>query len=141
MTRIAFIALVSIALGGCATAYQSGGITGGYYQVSGPGSLEKITFSGNGYISAETVQQYALYRSAEAAKEKNKPYFIIYESLLAAAANKPSEKPGVGAIGNKPMAVAFVLMLDKPQEGAKETAKVLKDLDAVVKPQPKQAQE
>lgn len=121
---------------GCATAYQSGSfsLTGGHYQSSGPGALEKVTFSGNGFIDSTKVQQFALYRCAEIAKEKNKPYFLIFDSLIAASIPKPSDMPNVGIVGGKPVAFAFMLLLDGPRVGAKETRKVLSELEAVVKP-------
>lgn len=122
-----------MALAACATPYQSGGLAGGYYQTQGPGQLLKVTFSGNGYIKSDAVQQYALYRSAEVAKEKKKPYFIIYETLLAASVGKPSELPTVGIVGNKPTAFAFVLFLDSPQPGAKDTDKTLAEIGEVIK--------
>lgn len=127
------------ALTACATGYQSSGLTGGYEQTPGPGPLEKVTFYGNGYIDAATVQKYALYRCAEVAKEKHKPYFLMFDNLVSASANKPSALPTVGTVGQKPMAFAFVLVLDAPQKTAKETDKVLKEFEAVVKQKETQA--
>jgi len=126
----------AVSVTGCATAYQSGtfSFTGGHYQSSGPGSLEKVAFSGNGFIDSTKVQQFALYRCAEIAKEKNKPYFLIFDSLMAASIPKPSDMPNVGLVGGKPTAFAFMLLLDGPRAGAKETRKVLSELEAVVKP-------
>jgi hypothetical protein len=95
--------------------------------------LEKISFTGNGYIQAATVQQYALYRTAEVAKQKNKPYFLIYDTLASASLSRPSELPTIGNVGGKPVAFAFVLFLDAPQSGAKDTAQTLKDVGEVIK--------
>ena len=120
-------------LAGCATGYQGAGLTGGHFQRHGPGPLEKITFSGNGFVDAVTIQKYALYRCAEATKEKGKKYFVIYDTLVAASMDKAASLPNIGSIGNKPIAFAFVLMLDAPRDGAMETGKVLKELDAFVK--------
>lgn len=130
------LVLFAVSVTGCATAYQSGtfSLTGGHYQSSGPGSLEKVTFSGNGFIDSTKVQQFALYRCAEIAKEKNKPYFLIFDSLMAASIPKPSDMPNVGLVGGKPTAFAFLLLLDGPRAGAKETGKVLSELATVVKP-------
>jgi hypothetical protein len=128
-----FLLLPLTVLTGCATGYQGSGFTGGHFQSPGPGQMEKVSFSGNGYIDSHTVQQYALYRCAEVAKEKNSPYFVIYDSLSAAAADKPSEQPSVGTIGNKPIAYAYLLPLKATRGGAKETDKVLKDLEPIIK--------
>jgi hypothetical protein len=126
-------------LSACATGYQSNSLTGGYDQTPGPGSLEKISFYGNGYVDAATVQKYALYRCAEVAKEKKKPYFLMFDSLVSASVNKSAALPTVGTVGKHPMAFAFVLMLDAPQKGAMGTEKVLKELEPVVKQKQDQA--
>ena len=131
-TKLVSLAMLAM-LCGCATSYQSSGLTGGHFEVSGYGWLQKVGFSGNGYIDAQTVQQYALYRCAEIAREKKKPYFLIYDSLVAASLGKTATIPAVGSVGNKPTAVAFVLFVDAPQPGALETEKTLRDLSDVVK--------
>lgn len=134
------LVLAVITLNACATAYQSGGLTGGYYETTGPGPLQKITFAGNGFISPQAVQQYALYRSAEVAKEKKKPYFLIYETLGAASVGKPSALPTVGSVGGKPVAFAFVLFLDGPQSGAKDTEKTLTEVGEAIRQNEAKAQ-
>lgn len=96
--------------------------------------MEKIFFSGNGFIKSEEVQNYAMYRIAEVAQTKGKQYFLIYQSLSAAAREIPATQPIVGAMGNKPTAYAFVLFLDKEQKGAFNTEKVLKDLAWIKQP-------
>jgi len=130
-----FATVLALTAAGCATPYQSGtfSLTGGFYESVGPGRLEKIAFSGNGFINADTVEQYTLYRCAEAAKSRNKSHFLIFDSLIQASIGKPSERPNVGSVGGKPTGFAFVLFLDGPQPGARETDKVLRELEAVVK--------
>lgn len=120
-------------LTGCATGYQGAGLTGGHFQTHGPGQLEKVSFSGNGYVDSITIQKYALYRCAEVAKEKGKKHFVIYDTLIAASTDKAASLPNIGSIGNKPLAFAFVLMLDAPKNGSMETSQVLKDLGAFIK--------
>jgi hypothetical protein len=117
---------------GCATTYQSQGLTGGHRETAGPGRLQKVTFSGNGYIHADKVQDFALYRCAELAQQQGKPHFIIYDSLRAAAAEAPSKLPRVGILDNKPSAFAFLLTLDQPRAGAKSTQQVLDTLYSAV---------
>lgn len=133
MKKVLVIAALGVALGGCATQYGSSGLTGGHTDRAGPGRLQKIDFHGNGYIKADLVQTYALYRCAELAKQQGKPHFVIYESLMAAALDRPSNLPRVGTLGNKPSATAFMLLLDAPRSGSKETKAVIEEIDPVIK--------
>jgi hypothetical protein len=134
-TRAALTALILGTLGGCATQYQSIGITGGHQDSIGPGHLERIDFSGNGYSEPGKMKVFALYRAAEAAQAKKKPFFVLYDSLLSAAQNRPSEMPRVGTLGGKPWAYAFVKFQDQKVAGANDTAEVLKlYADAVKSP-------
>jgi hypothetical protein len=133
-------ALIPVVLmAGCATPYQDVGgfsLTGGFYETPGAGKMEKITFGGNGYIAPKTVEQYTLYRCAEVARSKNKNHFLIYGTLVDAARKMPADMPTIGMVGGKPTGFAFVLFLDAPEPGSKETEKVLLELAAVVKPSP-----
>jgi hypothetical protein len=131
------MAMLGIALSGCATQYQSSGLTGGHYEMAGPGKLEMVNFSGNGFIASDTVRKYALYRCAEVAKKKGKAHFVIYDSLNAAAVDRPTQLPRVGAVGNKPTAFAFMLVLDAPRSGSQETQAVLDELHSLVHPKTK----
>lgn len=136
MTKPVFILILILTslLAGCATGYQSAGLTGGYKQIPGPGKLDKVFFFGNGYITANTVKDYALYRVAEVAQSKNKPHFVIYQTLVGAARDIAATGALVGVVDNKPVAYAFVLYLDAPRQGSMETAAVLKQLDWVQNP-------
>jgi hypothetical protein len=133
--RILFLAFVLVLEGCAGTAYQSSAYsyTGGYDQVSGYGRLEKIMFFGNGYTDAKKAQQYALYRCAEVAKDKKKPYFMMYENLTAASLGKSTGLPAVSSVDNKPTAYSFVLLLDEARPGALETEKTLSELSSLVK--------
>jgi hypothetical protein len=135
LRKILFFLSIGL-LGGCATGYQSHGFSGGYNEISGPGRLEQIVFSGNGFANAKTIQQYALYRCAEVAKEKNKRYFMIFDSLVAASVGKTVAIPPIVVPGSKPVAAAFVLFLDSPRPNAIETEKTLHDLGFVKKNNP-----
>lgn len=122
----------ALILAGCATSYGSSGITGGYSESRLNHRLMKVNFSGNGYITSEKIQMYALYRCAELARDAKKPYFVVYDSLTAAARNTPSKQPRVGTLGGKPTAFAFVAFEDEPRTGTQETADVLTKLEAMV---------
>lgn len=136
MKYIIAIIAMGCALTGCATRYGGVGLTGGHVDQAGPGKLQKVDFHGNGFIASETVQKYALYRCAELAKQNGKPHFMIFESLHAAATDRPAQLPRVGALGNKPSASAFMLTLDQPRNGSLQTQAVLDELDALVKAAP-----
>lgn len=133
MRNISAIAAMGCALAGCATQYGGMGFTGGHAEQAGPGKLQKVDFHGNGFIAADTVQKYALYRCAELAKQKGKQHFVIYESLHTAAADRPASLPRVGSLGNKPSASAFMLLMDAPRTGSKQTQAVLDEIEPLIK--------
>lgn len=128
------IACVAFALAatGCATQYQSSGMTGGHSDQAGPGKLHQVVFSANGYTSSELAEKYALYRCAEIAQSLNKPFFVLYDSLINAAREKPSKSPRMGVALGKPIATAFILPLDKPVPGVHDTKATLDDLRSVI---------
>jgi hypothetical protein len=130
--RVLIPLLGAALLSGCATSYQTQGLTGGLLDDHQVGKLETVVFSANGYTSGELAQTYALYRCAELAKQHNKPFFIMYNSLLAAAYGRPSRAARVGAAQGKPTATAFVLLLDAPAPGARNTQEVIDDLQKVI---------
>lgn len=129
----AVILAASLSLTACATQYGSAGFTGGHVDSKVNNRLIKVDFHGNGFITSDKVQTYGLYRCAEIADAAKKPYFVVYDSLRAAAADKPSTRPKVGTLGNKPSAVAFVLLEDAPRSGAQKTSAVLAELGPLVK--------
>jgi len=123
-----FALLLATILSGCATPYGSFGLRGGYFESRVSEHLIKVNFSGNGNITADRVQTYALYRCAEVSRDFKKPYFVIYDSLFAAALNTPSSQPTVGTLAGKPMAFAFVSMEDTYRSGAHDTNSTLNEL-------------
>ena len=134
MYRLLSITVTGWLLGGCATPYQSFGIAGGLIEQRGAGKLEVATFAANGFTSSQVSQSYALYRSAELAQRRNKPFFLLYSSLSDAARGRPSNVARVGAALGQPISTAFMLALDGPQVGAHNTAEVLADLQHLVGP-------
>ncbi len=130
----ALLIALSIFLAGCATPYQTGdsSVTGGHFNKPITPKLEKIIFSANGYTDKMQAVEYALFRCAEFAQERNKPYFFLYPSLTAAALHRPSELPNLGVVGAHPTAFAYVQLLDKYEFGAIETEKVMQRLHAAL---------
>lgn len=64
-------------LGGCATAYQTKGLTGGFSETALSPDSFKINFSGNGFTSAERSSDFAILRAAEKSIELGCNYFGI----------------------------------------------------------------
>jgi hypothetical protein len=62
---------------GCATGYTSTGFTGGYSETQLAPDVFRVTFRGNGYTSAERVQDFALLRAADLALSNDYTYFGI----------------------------------------------------------------
>lgn len=129
---MAIIWALATSLCGCATPYGSSGLTGGYFEKAVNDRLTYVVFSGNGFISSTKVQAYALYRCAELAHAARKPYFVLYDSLIAAARDRPAPTATVGSLGGKPSAHAFITLLDEHREAAHETDKVLAELKPMI---------
>lgn len=77
-----FIALIftGIAVGGCATGYQSKGLTGGFTETQLDTNVWKINFVGNGYTSGERAEDFAMLRSAEIALVNGFTHFAFISS-------------------------------------------------------------
>jgi hypothetical protein len=123
-----------VLLSGCGTPYSSSGLTGGYTEMRVNDRLLKVNFYGNGYVTADRIQMFALYRCAEVARDAKKPYFTLYDSLTAAARDVPAEQPRVGTLGGKPVAFALMTLDDTPGPGAHEASAVLARLAPLVMP-------
>lgn len=138
MTRFSCAVLLAamVGLSGCATPYGSSGLTGGYSEGRVNDRLLKVNFYGNGYVTADKIQTFALYRCAEVARAAKKPYFTLYDSLTAAARDLPSAQPRVGSLGGKPVAFALLALEDGPRLGAHEVSAVLAKLAPIVQPAP-----
>tara|TARA_B110000027_G_C16055121_1_gene271830 strand:- start:627 stop:920 length:294 start_codon:yes stop_codon:yes gene_type:complete len=65
MKNIIIVIFAGILLSGCATTYQSTGLTGGYEDIDLGGGRYKVTFVGNGYTSDDRAIEFAKKRSSE----------------------------------------------------------------------------
>lgn len=72
--------MAAITLGGCATAYQPQGATGGFSEAQLDENVFQVNFKGNGYTDHDRANDFALLRSAEIALEKGYKYFIIVDA-------------------------------------------------------------
>jgi hypothetical protein len=62
---------------GCATAYKPNGFAGGFSDTQLAPDVFRVNFRGNGYTSAERVQNFAMLRAAELALEHGYSHFAI----------------------------------------------------------------
>jgi hypothetical protein len=88
-TCLLSLALVSIA--GCATPYQSGGLTGGYHEKKINDSAYMVSFNGNGFASKDRVYFFWMYRCAELTLKSGYSLFYIKPNDTTAphASNTP----------------------------------------------------
>lgn len=78
---IGFAVVCFASLGGCATAYQKSGFTGGYNELQLKDDIWRVSYGGNGFTTYETVQTYWLNHCAELALEKGYAGFEILSDL------------------------------------------------------------
>ncbi len=138
-SRIFATALLAVAVTGCATGYHSAtnpllGLTGGYWDQKGPGSLIKVGFSGNGFIDRDKVATYLLYRCAEVTRREGGTHFVFYTSLPDAVADKRSSERNVGTLGGKPATYAYILLAQAEEVQALSADEVITRLGPLVKP-------
>lgn len=69
--------LLTVAVAGCATAYQPYGLSGGFSEQYRGENAYRIRFEGNGYTRAAHVQEMAFLRAAELTLEKGFRYFVV----------------------------------------------------------------
>ncbi len=81
------ILFAGILLSGCATTYQSTGLTGGYEDVDLGGGRYKVTFVGNGYTSDNKAIEFARKRSGELC---NGSFDTLEKNLESSFMGKPT---------------------------------------------------
>ncbi len=81
MKAVVAILFIAVTLSGCATPYQSSGITGGFSVLQIRDDIWRVQFSGNGFTTRETVQTYWLYRAAELTLEKGYEGFELLSQI------------------------------------------------------------
>ena len=76
-TLVAFSLI--IILGGCATAYQPQGFSGGFSETQLDTNVFRVSFNGNGYTHADRAEELALLRSAELTLKNGFTHFAIID--------------------------------------------------------------
>ncbi len=90
--RIVSVLGLAGGLAACATAYGPAGFTGGYTDKELEPGIWRVTFSGNGYTSRETVQTYWLYHCAELAAAEGYDGFLIISNVNFSQAEDPGAR-------------------------------------------------
>lgn len=79
------LAAVLMSAQGCATSYQSEGLTGGYSEREISSGHWQILYAANAYTTYETVQAYWLFRAAELTLAKGYDGFTIVSDMQLSA--------------------------------------------------------
>lgn len=115
--RFAAAFAAAFVLAGCATGYQERSITGGYEESEISPGVWRVLFSGNGYITFETVQTYWLYRASEITLQKGYDGFEVLRSSGFARADSafvPVLQRDDPQMAHKPWFVGEIRLLHKP---------------------------
>ena len=79
MKKYIITAVICLAMSGCATSYQSKGLTGGFSSFKIDEAVYQVNFRGNGYTSPTKAYEYALLRSAEICLADGYRYFAVVD--------------------------------------------------------------
>ena len=74
------VLIMSILITGCATSYQSSGMTGGFSETQLDKNVFTVRFAGNGYTSKERATDFTLLRSAELSLKHGYSHFRIIQN-------------------------------------------------------------
>lgn len=87
--KVCLLSLAFLAVAGCATPYQSGGISGGYSEKRINDSAYVVSFNGNGFASKDRVYYFWMYRCAELTLKNGYALFYIKPNEAPHASNIP----------------------------------------------------
>lgn len=110
--RVFLVALCVLA-GGCATAYQPSGLTGGFDETRLNDRTVQVRFRGNGMTSVSRAQDFVLRRGAELTLESGRRWFSMSGQGVAT-----STGGGGGLVVSSPDGTAIVKFLDDKSEDA-----------------------
>lgn len=100
MKRILSLAILALALSGCATPtpYQAGNDqVDGYRDQKLQEQRFRVSFNGNSLTPRETVEIYLLYRAAELTLAQNMDYFIVQQQDTDSKSEYTESGPSIGA--------------------------------------------
>jgi len=134
--RVLLTATLLLFLVGCgATPYQEMGTfnaTGGYKTEQASNGIIKIVFNANSRLKPSMTKTYTMLRAAEVGKDRGKPYFAMYASMVDALTDqKKSDEPvlettifGTQVVGSQ--GYAFVKYHNVKQPGDLSVDKIYK---------------
>lgn len=79
------VVAATLVMAGCATPYQSEGLTGGYKDRQIDDQTLHVQFWGNGYSTQPTVHKYFLFRCAELTQQHGFKYFMVVPPAMSGA--------------------------------------------------------
>ena len=77
--RFLLISILAVFAVGCATPYQSAGLTGGYSETQLAPDVFRVSFQGNGYTSGDRAKDFVLLRAAELCLQRGFTCFAIID--------------------------------------------------------------
>lgn len=108
--------------------------SGDYWDGPGPGELVKVGFAGNRASKSETAAPFILYRVATLARQRHKPYFRLYYTLVDAIRNKPLSETDARRVYAESDGWVFVLFDDTYEIGDLATQEVFERARPIVHP-------
>lgn len=129
IARLAVVAtLFTLSVSGCATAYQSKRLSGGFEETRLGDGMYQVRFQGNGYTSQDRASQFLLRRCAELTLEHGQRYFA-----LGGVDRQTSMSAGSGMLFSFPHGQAiFRVLEDKATDPmAIDAVVVVEDTDAL----------
>jgi hypothetical protein len=96
------VVLAAIALlAGCATSYQSKGLSGGFSETQLDKNVFRVTFKGNGHTQSERAEDFVLLRSAELTLKNGFTHFAIIDARQSSdygAVTTPTQSYTTGSV-------------------------------------------
>jgi hypothetical protein len=106
--------VLGLVLCACATGYQPSSFTGGYTDTKTSQEVWTIRYGGNGFTTAETVQTFWLFHTAELTLAQGYNGFRILSPLDMASGRSTTELPvDLGLVG-KPSLTLSIMLLKNP---------------------------
>jgi len=75
--KVLFPLALALALGGCATGYQSNGFTGGFSEFQMAQDVYRISFRGNAFTSSDATTEMAMLRAAQLTLDSGYTHFAV----------------------------------------------------------------
>jgi hypothetical protein len=141
--KVVISVLTAMVVAACTTPYQSSGLTGGFTEKELEPGVWRVTFGGNGFTTAETVQTYWLYRTAQLTMEKGFDGFEILSNLQLVRADPPIQIAAgapifipiyTGGGGPKPTLEGDIQLLKAPIQARPPKVFIAADLKAALDP-------